>query len=314
MKMNIIMNGKQVAERIKIFIAEQIKETNITPKLAIFTIGDDDASKVYVKNKMKAAAEIGIHADQIIINYEQYIDPLFEEKLDTIIEEYDGVILQLPVPKWCDAETILKHIPAEKDVDGLTTYQMGLLRAAPSEALLPCTPAGIMDLLRAYVPQKARSGNAVVIGRSNLVSKPIAELLLQADYTVTICHSKTPKHKLIEAFLNADLVVSAAGKQNLITEEDALQFWKDNRHYYFPDSFEFKNKRVIVDVSINRDENGKLCGDFSEEFKQKYSEYYTPVPGGVGPMTVAMLMFNTYLAAKHGEFWENKEKKKELTE
>lgn len=284
MKMNIIMNGKQVAERIKIFIAEQIKETNITPKLAIFTIGDDDASKVYVKNKMKAAAEIGIHADQIIINYEQYIDPLFEEKLDTIIEEYDGVILQLPVPKWCDAETILKHIPAEKDVDGLTTYQMGLLRAAPNEALLPCTPAGIMDLLRAYVPQKARSGNAVVIGRSNLVGKPVAELLLQADYTVTICHSKTPKHKLIEAFLNADLVVSAAGVRNLITEEDIKE--KD-----------LKIDRVIIDVSINRDENEKLCGDFDENFKKEHSKFYTPVPGGVGPMTVAMLMLNTYRAA-----------------
>ena len=109
--------------------------------------------------------------------------------------------------------------------------------------------------------------------------------------------------------------MSAAGKRDLITEEDAYQFWKDNRHY-FPDSFEFKNNRIIVDVSINRNEDGKLCGDFSEEFKQKYSEYHTPVPGGVGPMTVAMLMFNTYLAAKDGWFWENKEnkKRKELTE
>jgi methylenetetrahydrofolate dehydrogenase (NADP+)/methenyltetrahydrofolate cyclohydrolase len=131
--------------------------------------------------------------------------------------------------------------------------------------------------------------------------------------TVTIAHSKTPRHELLQAFANADLVVSAAGKQDLITEEDALQFWKDNRHYIC-DSFEFKHNRIIVDVSINRDKDGKLCGDFSEEFKQKYSEYYTPVPGGVGPMTVAMLMFNTYMAAKDGWFWEGKEKKKELTE
>lgn len=290
MKLNIIMNGKEAAERIKIFIAEQIKETNITPKLAIFTIGDDDASRVYVRNKMKAAEEIGIYANQIVINYEQYIDPLFEEKLDSIIEEYDGVILQLPVPKWCNAEIILKHIPAEKDVDGLTTYQMGLLRAAPNEALVPCTPAGIMDLLRIYVPQKARSGNAVVIGRSNLVGKPIAELLLQADYTVTICHSKTPKHKLIEAFLNADLVVSAAGVRNLITEEDIKE--KD-----------LKINRVIIDVSINRDENEKLCGDFDESFKKEHSQFYTPVPGGVGPMTVAMLMLNTYVAATRRQPW-----------
>ena len=197
--------------------------------------------------------------------------------------------------------------------------QKGRFEAIPNrchimDALVPCTPQGIIELIDEYVDfDNLKGKNALVIGRSELVGKPVAKMLLDMDMTVTIAHSRTPKHELLQAFANADLVVSAAGKKDLITEEDAYQFWKNNRHYAL-DSFEFKHERVIVDVSINRDDNGKLCGDFSEEFKQNYSKYYTPVPGGVGPMTVAMLMFNTYLATKYGGFWEKKEKKKELTE
>ena len=230
-----------------------------------------------------------------------------------------AVILQLPVPSYVDAGELIERIPYWKDVDGLTIAQKGRFEAIPKrchilDALIPCTPQGVIELIDEYVPfENLKGKNALVIGRSELVGKPVAKMLLDANMTVTIAHSKTPKFDLLRAFANADLVVSAAGVPNLITEEDALQFWKDNRHYLCG-SFEFKNKRIIVDVSINRDENGKLCGDFSEEFKQKYSEYYTPVPGGVGPMTVAMLMFNTYMAAKDDWFWEGKEKKKELTE
>ena len=201
---------------------------------------------------------------------------------------------------WFPEEKFLDYLPYWKDVDGLTTMNVGRLRTDTREALLPCTPAGIMELLceNGCLPE---CGNALVIGRSELVGRPIAEMLTQENQTVTIAHSKTPRDVLLDAFARADLVISAAGKRNLITEEDAEPYWNNNR--------------VIIDVSINRDENGKLCGDFSEEFKDKYSTYYTPVPGGVGPMTVAMLMFNTYSAAKDRDYYERKEKKKkELTE
>jgi methylenetetrahydrofolate dehydrogenase (NADP+)/methenyltetrahydrofolate cyclohydrolase len=268
---------------------------------------------------MRAAEEVGIEASHWIYTADDYWNGKVEDDFNSGFPDFDAVILQLPVPSYVDSGKLIEKIPFWKDVDGLTMAQKGRFEAIPNrchimDALIPCTPQGIVELIDECVDfENLKGKNALVIGRSELVGKPVAKMLLEADMTVTIAHSKTPRHELLQAFANADLVVSAAGVPNLITEEDALQFWKDNRHYIC-DSFEFKHKRVIVDVSINRDEDGKLCGDFSEEFKQKYSEYYTPVPGGVGPMTVAMLMFNTYLAAKHGWFWEGKEKKKELTE
>ena len=320
--MSKIMDGKLIAKKIKDQVARWIVQNlERKPRLLIVTIGDDDASKVYVRNKMQAADEVGIEASHWIYTSEDYWNGKVENDFDSGFPDFDAVILQLPVPSYVDAGRLIEKIPYWKDVDGLTMTQKGRFEAIPHrchimDALTPCTPQGIIEIIDEYANIPTLAGkNALVIGRSELVGKPVAKLLLDADMTVTITHSKTPKCELLKAFANADLVISAAGKQNLITEEDALQFWKDNRHYIC-DSFEFKNNRIIVDVSINRDEDGKLCGDFSEEFKQKYSEYYTPVPGGVGPMTVAMLMFNTYLAAKDGWFWENKEnkKRKELTE
>ncbi len=317
--MSKIMDGKLVAAKIKERVAKWIeRELDHKPRLAIISIGDDDASKVYVRNKLKAAAEVGIQADQHIFTHEDYFSSDFHDCIDAIIAEADAVILQLPVPYWCNAHDIIGRIPFWKDVDGLTTVQKGRFEQMPNachilDCLIPCTAQGVIELINECVPETEwRGKNALVIGRSELVGKPTAKMLMDADMTVTIAHSKTPKDELLRLFSNADIVVSAAGKRDLITEDDAYQFWKDNRHY-FPDSFDFKRNRVIVDVSINRDENGKLCGDFSEEFKQKYSEYYTPVPGGVGPMTVAMLMFNVYMAAKDGSFWEGK-RKGELTE
>lgn len=305
--MSKILDGKTAAATIRKDIAGWIKEElQQAPHLAIITVGDDDASKVYVRNKMKAAEEVGIVATHIIITEKEYFSDDFEDNIWEIVDNHDGVILQMPVPYWCDANRILKQIPEAKDVDGLTTSQAGLLHTQAIDALLPCTPAGILELLQAYNLNGGKRQNALVIGRSNLVGRPMAEMLLQDNWTVTVAHSKTSKDELLRLFANADLVVSAAGVKDLITEEDAYQFWKDNRHY-FPDSFDFKRHRIIVDVSINRDENGKLCGDFSEEFKQKYSEYYTPVPGGVGPMTVAMLMFNVYEARRRYEWYGKKE-------
>ena len=318
--MSKIMDGKLVAQKIKDRVTKWIAtDLDRKPQLLIITIGDDDASKVYVRNKMRAADEVGIEASHWVYTEDDYWSGKVADDFNSGFPDFDAVILQLPVPSYVDAGELIEKIPFWKDVDGLTIIQKGRFEAIPKrchilDALIPCTPQGVIELIDEYVPfDNLKGKNALVIGRSELVGKPVAKMLLDANMTVTIAHSKTPKFDLLRAFANADLVVSAAGVPNLITEEDALQFWKDNRHYIC-DSFEFKHQRVIVDVSINRDENGKLCGDFSEEFKQKYSEYYTPVPGGVGPMTVAMLMFNTYMAAKDGWFWESKEKKKELTE
>lgn len=293
--MSKIINGKQIAADLKEDLARTIKQLNLHPQLTILTIGDNDASKVYVKNKLKAAEEIGIAATQYKLD-DIYFDNNFKDKLQEIIAAADGVILQLPVPSYVDVEYILKFIPPHKDVDGLTVNQMGLLRDDPTRAMQPCTPKGIISLLKHENLYQGAGKNALVIGRSNLVGRPIAELLLQEDWTVTIAHSKTRKENLCKLFSNADLVVSAAGATNLLTEYDSEQFWKDNRHDPYGD-FHFKRSRVIIDVSTNRNEEGKLCGDFSEEFKQKFSEYYTPVPGGVGPMTVATLLQNTVIAA-----------------
>lgn len=313
--MGKILDGKACATEVKEQVKKWIKEDlRKPPVLAIFTVGDDDASKVYVRNKIKAAEEVGIIAKHYIITKEQYYQEEFlYDRIQDAIDGADGVILQKPVAWWFSEHQFLEYLPFWKDVDGLTTMNVGRLRTDTREALVPCTPAGIMELLHAKGCLQ-KCGNALVIGRSELVGRPIAELLLQENQTVTIAHSKTPRDVLLDAFARADLVISAAGKKNLITEEDAEQYFKDNRHYPIAD-FAFKKDRVIVDVSINRDENGKLCGDFSEEFKDKYSAYHTPVPGGVGPMTVAMLMFNTYMAAKDRDYYERKEnQKKELTE
>jgi methylenetetrahydrofolate dehydrogenase (NADP+)/methenyltetrahydrofolate cyclohydrolase len=300
--MGKILDGKACAAEVKANVKQWIEEDlRQPPVLAIFTVGDDDASKVYVRNKIKAAEEVGIIAKHYIITKEQYYqDDFLWDRIKDAIDEADGVILQKPVAWWFSEHQFLEYLPFWKDVDGLTTMNVGRLRTDAREALIPCTPAGIMELLHANGCLQ-KCGNALVIGRSELVGRPIAELLLQENQTVTIAHSKTPRDVLLDAFARADIVISAAGTRNLITEADTELYWNNNR--------------IIVDVSINRDENGKLCGDFSEEFKDKYSTYYTPVPGGVGPMTVAMLMFNTYSAAKDRDYYERKEnQKKELTE
>lgn len=292
--MAIKMDGNRCAKEFRTNIAASIqRDCDRPPKLLIITVGDDDASKVYVRNKIKAAEEVGIDARQWKIMAEDYSDPQFWSHLDGRIQCMDGVILQLPVPQWCDAAQILQYIPEEKDVDGLTYRQVGKLHLGMGDALLPCTPAGICGLIQSYIPSTALCGkNALVIGRSDLVGRPIAELLLEMDMNVTICHSRTPRDVLLDAFARSDLVVSAVGKSNLITEEDVCN--------YPAADFTFKKHRIIIDVGINRDDNDKLCGDLPEDFKEKYSEWYTPVPGGVGPMTVTILMLNTYIAAIRG--------------
>lgn len=285
--MGMIIDGNAAAAALKRKISAAIEGMKAPPSLAIITVGNkDDASKVYVRNKMKAALSLGISAQHHIFTRLDYTSVNFYSQIKEIIGSNDGIILQLPVPEWCDADTILRLIPPEKDVDGLTIYQQGLLLHNPDQALKPCTPAAIISLLSAIGAEAGSGKNALVIGRSHLVGRPIAELLLQHNWTVTIVHSKTPKNELCNAFVNADLVIAAAGVPDLLTERDINNY------------LAIKKDRIIIDVSINRNKNNKLCGDFNEEFKDKFSKFYTPVPGGVGPMTVAQLMLNTYIAAK----------------
>jgi methylenetetrahydrofolate dehydrogenase (NADP+)/methenyltetrahydrofolate cyclohydrolase len=274
----IILDGKKCADHTQNIIKENIIDLGLNPSLAILTFGDNDASKVYVRNKLKAAEKVGIQAEHHTFDQSDYNASTFERDISEIVAGVSGVILQLPVPEWCDEKRILSLIPPEKDVDGLTETQMGRLRNCPSKNLfIPCTPSGIILLLGHYLPDYDLAGkHAVVVGRSNLVGRPMAEILLSNDMTVTLCHSKT---KDLASFTKqADILVSAAGRRNLITADMV------------------KEGAIVIDVSINRDEEGKLCGDV--DFKNVAPKCYaiTPVPGGVGPMTVTALMQNTFFA------------------
>lgn len=280
------IDGSAAAATLRRHIAEFLrKNEKITPKLLILNANaSEDASRIYISNKIKAANEVGICAHIQYISEDAFSSPALKINLNKILSEYDAAILQLPVAPWCDAQKILSLIPPEKDVDGLTQVQVGKRGLADPSALLPCTPRAIVHLLETYNLDKGANKRALVIGRSQLVGRPISELLLQKDWTVTTAHSKTAKEDLINNFAAADLVICAAGQPELISAADLRGI---------PENL----SKVIIDVSINRTPAGKLCGDLSEEFKQQHSAFYTPVPGGVGPMTVAMLMYNTVKAA-----------------
>lgn len=260
----IVMDGKKVAREIETEIKWHIINEELKPRLLIVTDGQDPASKVYIRNKVKAAERCGI--EPIVISTE-------ERSPFDIVElypEFDGIIVQLPMQNKLDADYLISEIPYKKDVDGLKvdSYHFGYFE--------PCTPLGIIRLLDYYdIPIAGR--NAVVVGRSDLVGKPLARMLLDRDATVTVCHSKT--RYLATHIVDADILISAAGKPNLI------------------DFGMCSTGQVIIDVGINR-VNGKLCGDVNFEKYAKYASHITPVPGGVGPMTVAMLMENTLYAAR----------------
>lgn len=290
--MSIILDGKKTAEEILSTVSSRVLELERKPQLVILTVGEDPASAIYVRNKLRACERVGIDAVNIRFSAEtdknSIIEKICELNKDTAVT---GIMLQLPIPNIADAREIIDSIEPEKDVDGLTTTQIGRLYSKQT-CIQPCTPSGIIELLDKYYTDGIRGKRALVIGRSEIVGKPIAQMLMNRNATVTLCHSKTHKNDLLDAFANAHIVVSATGCCDTISMEDAYQYWKDHLHA-FPSSFTtFKGSRVIIDVGMNRDDNGKLCGDFTEEFKQEYSGYYTPVPGGVGPMTVAMLMQN----------------------
>ena len=280
--MGIKMDGKALADKICLDLkarCDVLKSRNINPVLTIVTSGEDSASKVYVRNKVKRCEEIGIKADV------RHYDYLTEQDFLDLNREVDNpIIVQEPITGEVDHDFVAEYLNLVQDVDGFADYNVARLATGGRPYNYPCTPNGVMALLHEYGVE-IEGKNALVIGRSNIVGRPMAMMLEHAGCTVTVAHSKTTKDSLIENFVSADIVVSAVGKRNVVSDAEFLP------------SKRLKDK-VLIDVGMNRDENGKLCGDFSEELKQK-AAYYTPTPGGTGPMTVAMLMQNVI------EYYEN---------
>ena len=276
-----IIDGKLISQQIKDELkleTEQLKANGITPTLAVILVGNNPASKVYVNNKKKACEYIGIKS----LSYELSEDTTQFDLL-TLIDELnhsenvDGILVQLPLPKHYDEEKILMSISPAKDVDCFHPLNVGIVQTG-GNGFLPCTPAGIIELIK-------RTGiditgkNCVVIGRSNIVGKPVATLLLRENGTVTICHSKTKN--LSDICRQADIIVVATGVRNTLTGDM------------------IKDGAIIIDVGMNRNEEGKLCGDVDYEGCLEKASAITPVPGGVGPMTIAMLMKNCLTSAKN---------------
>ena len=271
-----IIDGKALAADLRAELIGKIEKLQRKPGLAVVIVGEDAASKIYVRNKIKACAELGIRSYSYELP-ESCGQAELESLLDTLASDgnVDGILLQLPLPKGLNAESAIAHIPVEKDVDGFSAYNLGLLLQNKAKTVA-CTPFGVMKMLEREGIELTGK-RAVVLGRSETVGKPMAALLLNANATVTVCHSKT--RDLAEICKTADILVVAIGKPKFVTADMV------------------KDGAVVIDVGMNRDENGKLCGDVDfENVKSKVSRI-TPVPGGVGPMTITMLMYNTYIAA-----------------
>ncbi|MDE7306634.1 MAG: bifunctional methylenetetrahydrofolate dehydrogenase/methenyltetrahydrofolate cyclohydrolase FolD [Clostridia bacterium] len=275
-----IIDGKKLAAEMRVSIKSKVEEFKTKSGrlvgLAVVLVGENPASQVYVRNKIKACEEVGIKSYAYYLPAETSQTEL-EDLLRGLANDanVNGILVQLPLPAHLDAESALKLIPDCKDVDGFSANNIGRL-CMNRESLVACTPNGVMKMLEAEnIDLKGK--NAVVVGRSNIVGRPMAMLLLNADATVTVCHSKTKNLK--EHCRNADILVAAIGKAKFITADMV------------------KDGAVVIDVGMNRDENGKLCGDVDFESVKDKCSYITPVPGGVGPMTITMLMYNTYVAA-----------------
>lgn len=278
--MSQIIDGKELAKHIREELKEEVKElknAEIYPKLAVIMVGDDPASKVYVRNKSRACEDVGIEYEEYLLPAKTTREELLEliEKLNND-ERVHGILVQSPLPEGLDANEAFRTILPKKDVDGFHPVNVGKL-SLNQDCFVSCTPYGIIKMLEAYnVP--IEGANAVIIGRSNIVGKPLAQCLLNKNATVTICHSKTKN--LREITKKADILIAAIGKPKFVTEDMV------------------KENATVIDVGINRNEEGKLVGDADfENIKEKVS-FITPVPGGVGPMTIAMLMYNVVKAAK----------------
>lgn len=277
--MNII-DGKAVSAAVKDEVKEQVaalKKDGGVPCLAVVLVGDDPASKVYVRNKKRACEYCGIKSLEYILDKTASEQQLLD-LIDVLNKEptVHGILVQLPLPPHINEQKIINAISEQKDVDAFHPKSVGRLMTGNPD-FLPCTPAGVMEMLKKYNIETAGK-DCVIIGRSNIVGKPMAMLMLAANSTVTICHSKTKNLK--EKCLCADILIAAIGKPKLVTADMV------------------KDGAVVIDVGINRTEDGKLCGDVDFDEVSKKASYITPVPGGVGPMTIAMLMKNTLTAYK----------------
>lgn len=279
----VIIDGKALAAKRKAQVAEQVRQLKSRPGLAVILVGDDPASRVYVTSKRRDCEECGIYSEEFALPAQTGQKALLE-LVDTLNQrpEIDGILCQLPLPKGYDydEQEVLLRISPEKDVDAFHPTNVGKIMIGNYD-FLPCTPAGVMAMLEEYGIDPAGK-HCVVVGRSNIVGKPQAMLLLHKHGTVTICHSRTPDLAAITR--QADILVAAVGKRGLITGDMV------------------KPGAVVIDVAMNRNEAGKLCGDVDFDAVAEKASYITPVPGGVGPMTRAMLMENTLTAARlHGK-------------
>lgn len=275
-----ILDGKALAAEIRSEVKTQVAalaEKGVSTALAVILVGDDSASQVYVRNKIKACADTGIRSLEFRMPAEttqqQLLAKIAELNAD---ESVDGILVQLPLPKQINADAVIAAIDPAKDVDGFHVANAGAL-VTGKQGFVPCTPFGVVRLIeKSGVNPRGKS--AVIVGRSNIVGKPMALLLLAADATVTVAHSRTPDLSAVTR--NADILVAAVGRAKLIKADMV------------------KPGAVVIDVGMNRDENGKLCGDVDFAEVKEIAGSITPVPGGVGPMTIAMLMQNTVLAAQ----------------
>ena len=278
--MATIIDGKNLAKKIRQGLKEEcdeLKKNGINPKLAVIMVGDDPASKVYIRNKSKACEDVGIEYEEFILK-----DETTQEKLIELIKKLNndkiinGILLQSPIPKHLNINEAFKAITYMKDVDGFTPSSVGKL-CIGEDTFISCTPYGVMKMFEEYNIDLTGK-DVVILGRSNIVGKPLIQCCLQKNATVTVCHSKTKN--LAEHTKRADVVISAIGQSKFVKADMV------------------KDGAVIIDVGINRGEDGKLTGDVDFENVEKKASYITPVPGGVGPMTIAMLMNNVIKAAK----------------
>ena len=278
--MGTIIDGKQLAVSIRKALkeeVEQLRDTGVIPKLAVIMVGDDKASKIYVRNKNKACEEIGIEYEEYLLDSSITINELIE-LINTLNKKADvhGILLQSPLPEHLDINLAIEKISPKKDVDGFHPINIGKL-SLNQDCFVSCTPYGIIKMLDAY-NISIEGKNVVIIGRSNIVGKPLLQCLINRNATVTICHSKT--QDMEEITKKADVLVAAIGKPNFVTENMV------------------KKGAVVIDVGINRTSEG-IVGDVDFKEVEKKASYITPVPGGVGPMTIAMLMNNVVKAAKN---------------
>ena len=279
--MAVLIDGKLVSAKVREKIAEEgrclLQETGVQPGLAVIIVGEDPASQVYVRNKKKACEQVGFYSEEYALPAETT-----QQELDALLEKLNrddkihGILVQLPLPRHLDEKAVIEKIDPAKDVDAFHAFNVGKIMIGDYD-YLPCTPAGVMELIHS-AGVSVSGKECVVIGRSNIVGKPMAMLPLHENGTVTVCHSRTKD--LAEVTRRADILVSAVGRAKFVTADMV------------------KPGAVVIDVGMNRDENGKLCGDVDFAAVEPVASYITPVPGGVGPMTITMLMKNTLTSAQ----------------